>query len=185
MVRGAPLAGSVSAGFRKISLGKVVLGVTLLVVIFRMVRPESGPSVGSQARTFDLPWVSGAEGRLESRDLKGSVTVIEAFAGWCGTCKRNTPELNGVASAKRKQPVRVIGISFDSSADEARMTAGAWKLSFPVALADGKFRSEYQISILPTTVVVDASGVIRQSTSGAVDVSTLENWLRDLGAARY
>ena len=174
-----------SAGFRKISLGKVVLGVTLLVVIFRIIRPASGPSVGSPARAFDLPWVSGADGRVESRDLKGSVTVIEAFAGWCGTCRRNTPELNGVASAKRKKPIRVIGISLDSSADEARMTAGAWKLSFPVALADGKFRNDYQINILPTTVVIDTSGVIRHSTSGAVDVSTLENWLRDLGAARY
>lgn len=170
---------------RKISLGRLVLGLALLVVVFRIARPQSGPSVGSPAKAFDLPWVTGAEGRFESTDLKGSVTVIEAFAGWCGTCKRNTPELNGVVSVKRKRPVRVVGISLDSSVDEARMTAGAWKLSFPVALADAKFRNEYQINMLPTTVVVDATGVIRHSTSGAVDISTLENWLRDLGAARY
>jgi thiol-disulfide isomerase/thioredoxin len=165
-------------------LGKVVVGLTILVVIFRIVRPQSGPTEGSRAKALDLPWVTGAAGRLQSRDLEGSVVVIEAFAGWCGTCKRSTPELNRVASGKRRQPARFIGVSLDSSADEARRTVGTWKLSFPVALADEKFRSEYQINVLPTTVVVDAKGVIRHASSGAIDISTLESWLRDLGAGR-
>lgn len=183
MVRGPPLAGPVKRAWqRSRSYLRLVLGVAAAVVLFWALRPHSGPTEGDALKDLDLPWVSGATGRLETNDLLGSVTVIEAFAGWCGTCKRTTPHLNSAASAKRQHPMRLVGISLDSSLEEARTTASAWNLAFPVALADKKFQHDFQINVLPTLIVVDSHGIVRHARAGAIDRTTLEGWLTELGA---
>jgi cytochrome c biogenesis protein CcmG/thiol:disulfide interchange protein DsbE len=159
-----------------------VLAVALATGIIWFLRPRSGPADGSSIGNLDLKWVAGAAGRLQRRDLLGGVVVIEAFAGWCSTCKRSAPELNRIAGESRNRTARFIGISLDSNEEEVRATASAWKLEFPVALGDERFRREFQINLLPTLLVVDARGVVRHCRAGPIDAATLEGWLTELGA---
>jgi thiol-disulfide isomerase/thioredoxin len=184
MVRGPTLAGTVKPmrPSRVSSVVKILLTAAAFAILLRFLSPSSGPSEGSVMRELDLPWAYGASGRLAAQDLANSVTVIEAFASWCGTCKRNTPELNQATNRRRSKQTRFVGISLDSSLDEARAAASSWRLSFPVALADAKFRHDYRINALPTLVVVDEKGIVRHARSGVVDNVTLEGWLTELGA---
>ena len=184
MVRGPPLAGAMNRArqFLTNSYARWMLVAAAGLVIFWLLRPHSGPAEGSTIKQLSLPWAFGATGRLQAQELLGSVTVIEAFAGWCGTCKRATPKLNPLTRAKRKRLTRFIGISLDPNLEDARATASNWNLSFPIALADGNFQREFQINALPTLIVVDTHGVVRHARAGAIDNSTLEAWLTELGA---
>ena len=153
------------------------------LVAYQMTQ-RSGPSTGTMAADFDLPIASGSGERVRLSELRGTVVVVEAFAGWCRACREVAPTLDEAARAQRQAPVRFIGVSIDDSAEQAAAVARSWGISYDVAWDDGGFADRYDISHLPTVVVVDQEGKVAHSTSGSLSRAQLEAWLTDLGAAR-
>jgi peroxiredoxin len=122
--------------------------------------PDFLPSVQSGKK---LPRISG---------LKGQVVVLDFFATWCGPCKETMPHIEQLHQRLGKQGVVVIGVSHEAPA----IVAGAgprFHLSYPLASDDDEAVSgAYQVFALPTMVVIDRQGVVREvaiSDTDAVD----------------
>jgi cytochrome c biogenesis protein CcmG, thiol:disulfide interchange protein DsbE len=159
--------------------------IAVAAVFFYVLRGRSsGPDVGIAAADFELPVVAGDSQRFHLAQERGTPVLIEVFASWCGACRSAAPTLAEAARAPRARPVRFIGVNVDESPQVARQLKTAWDIPYDVAHDDGRFSQRYGIQMLPTLILIDAEGTVRQVSTGAPRASTLEGWLDGVGASR-
>jgi peroxiredoxin len=127
--------------------------------------------IGRAAPDF-LPAVqTGAKlGKLSS--MRGKVVVIDFFATWCGPCIDAMPHVDELYKRLGKKGLVVFGVS-NESADIVAHAAARFHVSYPLASDDGEaISSSYQVFALPTMVVVDRKGIVKEvaiSDTDAVD----------------
>lgn len=147
-------------------------------------RTASGPRVGGVAQDFELPVVFGRGRSFRLAEQRGTPVVAEVFAGWCEYCRDSAPVLADAARATRAGEVTFVGISVDDLGAEAQAAAHLWGLPYDVVWDDGRVEYAWNISALPTVVVIDGNGEVRHVAAGTPDPAELEQWISDVGAPR-
>jgi len=147
-------------------------------------RSNSGPKPDSVAREFTLALAEPEARHVALAELRGNPAVIEVFASWCQACRSMAPTMADLARAPRRRQVSFLGVAVDTPMQDAIALHSAWGIPFPVALADAAFSADYSIKVLPTLIVLDGDGRVRHVTTGTTRASTVDGWLRDLGAER-
>ncbi|HEY2748927.1 MAG TPA: redoxin domain-containing protein [Polyangia bacterium] len=129
--------------------------------------------LGHEAPDF-LPAVQsgGKLGKLSS--MRGKVVVIDFFATWCGPCVESMPHVEAMHKKLAAQGLVVFGVS-NESRDIVARAADRFHVTYPLASDDGEgVSSSYQVFALPTMVVIDRKGVVKEvaiSDTEAVDAA--------------
>jgi cytochrome c biogenesis protein CcmG, thiol:disulfide interchange protein DsbE len=118
--------------------------------------PLMGKTVDVGAKGLD-----GREVRLPARGARA--TVVDFWATWCEPCREQLPELDRLAAAWRAEGVEVYAISFDEDRAAVEEFVARASVDFPVLWDKGgaTLAERLQLTRLPTTVVLDAAGVVR------------------------
>jgi thiol-disulfide isomerase/thioredoxin len=140
---------------------------------------SSGPAEGTLAPNISLP-VAGTNERFELARERGKPVVLEVFASWCGACRRAAPVLAEVHRSHSPDQVKFVGVSLDDSMEDALRAKERWGIPYDVALDDGTVSRGYDVSLLPTLVVIGRDGMVRHTTTGVPSRSQLEGWIREL-----
>ena len=118
--------------------------------------PILGKKVDVAARALD--------GRAVDLPARGArATVVDFWATWCEPCREQLPDLDRLAAAWRGRGVEVYAISFD----EDRAALDDFVARTPVGFSvlwekgGGKLADRLALTRLPTTILLDASGVVR------------------------
>lgn len=147
-----------------LSLERAGTAITASVVL------ASRPS-GDEILRMDLvgapapAWVNvsplaGAPSSLAS--LKGRVVVVDFWASWCGPCRMLAPKLSALKNRFGAQGLSVVGITTDD-AEHAALFAERHHMTYPsVVDKDSDTNKAWGIVGLPTVVVVDKKGVVRE-----------------------
>jgi thiol-disulfide isomerase/thioredoxin len=165
------------------SFGTILIVAAIGVLAIVATRQRSGPRVDVPAKDFALSTLDQG-GQFRLSEHRGTPVLVEVFAGWCGACKSAAPMMSRVTQASRKREVRFLGVSVDGNASEAKATVENWGIPYDVALDDGTFSKDYEITVLPTFVLIDPDGNVRKVSSGVPREAELERWLGDVGAER-
>jgi len=91
---------------------------------------------------------------------KGKVVVLEFWATWCGPCVAAIPHLNQLADKLKDEPIQFIGITTD---EEKVVRPFLRKKPIHAWIGLGTDRSmfdAYDVTAIPRTVIVDATGII-------------------------
>ena len=116
--------------------------------------------VGKPAPDFDLPDLDGNKVDLSS--MKGKVLILDFWATWCPPCKEEIPHLVRLQSKYRDQGLQIVGLSLDAGgAKDVKPFAEEHDVNYTMLIANDETARAYGgVSMIPTTFVVDRSGVV-------------------------
>ena len=138
--------------------------------------------MGYRAPAFVLPTTAGDTMSLSEAGRDRPV-VVNFWATWCGPCRAEMPDLQRV-SQKYGGQVAVLGVNQRENAAQVTAFALQMGVSYPLLLdEDGAVNETYNIRALPTTVFIDADGVIQQIHTGIITQGVLEARIESLLSA--
>lgn len=139
------------------------------------------PLLGNPAPEFSLSAQSGGK-HASLEGAKGKVAVVDFWATWCAPCKASFPKYQALAQ-KYSDDVVVIGISEDDENDGIKTFAQETGASFLLAWDEDKsVAGRYHPDSMPTSFIVDKSGLVRFVHSGfrAGEEKDIERELKSL-----
>ena len=139
--------------------------------------------IGHPAPATVLPGVAGLERNgkpvpgLEADSFKGAVTVLNVWASWCVPCRDEAPLLLALA---RDQRVRILGINYKDSPENARRFLARYGNPYAANGADlnGRASIEWGVYGVPETFVVGRDSRIAYKLIGPIEPVNLEKTLK-------
>jgi peroxiredoxin len=127
--------------------------------------PALGSSDGAPAPAFTLSSSSGSNVSLAQ--YQGQVVMINFWASWCGPCRQEMPLLESIYKKYNKLGFTMIGVNVEPDSKAADEWLKATPVSFPILYdKDSKVSKLYDVSGMPSTVIIDRSGKLRMLHRG-------------------
>jgi len=90
------------------------------------------------------------------------VVMVNFWATWCGPCRQEMPHLNRLYGKYRDAGFTLLGVNIDEDQGKAIGLASRLGLGFPVLLdTDKRVSRLYDLSTMPSTVLIDRDGRVR------------------------
>jgi thiol-disulfide isomerase/thioredoxin len=137
--------------------------------------------IGSLLPDFSLKDLQG--NKISSDDLRGKVVLIDFWATWCQPCKKEMPGYQKLLDRYGRRGFAVIGFKFDTMADTEDPRAFARRIGvrYPLAVATNNLKRRFGgIEGLPTTMLYDRQGILRQKIIGFEYTDVIESELKPL-----
>lgn len=138
----------------------------------------TAPRAGALAPNFRLQTTDGRTLRLS--DLRGRPVVLNFWATWCDYCVTEMPALQHVAGTYGNR-IAVVGVNVGETDAKARAFAGPKGIHYPLVLdPELDVAGAYQVRAMPTSLIIDADGVVRVVHYGVLTPAELEAALAPL-----
>jgi peroxiredoxin len=137
----------------------LILGLSLAAATPQALLAASvGP--GSAAPGFQLPAAAGNPVGMD--DLKGQVVLINFWASWCGPCRQEMPLLEQMYRKYKAAGFTLLGVNVEPKSVDALGFLKSTPVSFPILFdTQSKVSTLYEVSGMPSTVIVDRKGKVR------------------------
>jgi len=133
------------------------------------------------APDFTLKDSHGVNVKLSA--LRGKVVILDFWATWCGPCKATIPEMNKLYKKYQDKGVMILGISMDEDGwDVVNPFIAKIKFEYPVLLSESDKMKGYEdrLDALPTAIIIDKEGKIRNTFEGITNSDVFEREIEAL-----
>jgi len=128
-------------------------------------RSSTAQLIGEPAPDFALRALNGRNVRLSEH--LGEVVLVNFWATWCGSCRRQMPLLDETYSRYLRAGLVLLSVNLDEDPTSAEEMARTLRVSYPVLFDSRKEVSRsYDVATMPVTVLIDRSGVVRYVSEG-------------------
>ena len=137
--------------------------------------------VGSRLPDFTLKDLRGNE--VSSARLRGKVVIIDIWATWCQPCKKEMPGYQKLVDRYGARGFAVIGFKSDIMMDTEDPIRFAKEIGvhYPLAVASADVLQKFGgIKGLPTTMIYDREGILRDKVIGFEYTSHFEEEVKAL-----
>jgi thiol-disulfide isomerase/thioredoxin len=127
------------------------------------------------AKPLPNPLILDADENVTEIGYKEGILVINFWATWCVPCKKEMPSLNTLAQKMKHHDFQIITVASGRNSKEAiDAFFNDYNLVNLSKYRDpkGKMAIEYGVTALPTTVVIDPSGLEIGRIIGDIDWDT-------------
>jgi thiol-disulfide isomerase/thioredoxin len=151
-------------------------GLETLVGTVRPTTPSSGPEVGRAAPELRLPLAGGGE--VDLAEYRGKVVLLNFWATWCAPCRTEMPAIEQAYQQHRERGFEVLAVDIQERDEDVLEFLREVGVSFPSAIDSvGESVRRYRAIALPTTILIDREGVIRDIRLGPLTESMLQERL--------
>lgn len=131
----------------------------------------TGSSIGSKIAKFGENFYKNGE----KRQKQPKATLLDFWATWCGPCRKTLPVLASVYSKHAKDGLEVIGISNEDLNTLNAFYSSQHASPYPLYRdATQDLWRRYGIRAVPTLMLLDQNGYIKQVWSGAPSEALVE-----------
>jgi cytochrome c biogenesis protein CcmG/thiol:disulfide interchange protein DsbE len=164
---------------RLIILALFLLAHPMLAVNQRVAGQEPANQT-TLAPAFEL---KDLRGRIVRSDkLKGKVLLINFWATWCVPCLAEMPYLVKLEKEYGPRGLQIIGITFPpTDRAKVRRMVKRLKVNYTILFGSDETASDYYAGeVLPTTIVVDREGRIRERILGILEPEEFDKKVKPL-----
>jgi thiol-disulfide isomerase/thioredoxin len=143
--------------------------------------PLSGPAVpvGQPAPDFTAYTLDGQAITLS--ELQGSPVAVNFWATWCPDCRREIPLLEEIASRYAEEGLIFLAVDVAEPASVVQPFVEQNNVALTVLLdPQGEIGNLYQIWAYPTTVWVDAEGIVQHVQLGNMTAELADRYMAEL-----
>jgi cytochrome c biogenesis protein CcmG/thiol:disulfide interchange protein DsbE len=152
--------------------GRYVSGIALLALACGGERRAGVPDrveIGLPAPAYSARTIAGDSAALAQ--FRGKVVLLNVWATWCHPCREEIPELRAIHGRYASRGLELIGVSVDASGndDGIRQFMNEFQMAYPVWHdPDERVSTRFLLVGVPTTFLIDRSGVLRWRKTGPV-----------------
>jgi cytochrome c biogenesis protein CcmG/thiol:disulfide interchange protein DsbE len=144
------------------------LGLLLFSVAMLATTQTWAVAAGEAAPAFALPTGTGQSVELDK--LRGNVVYVDFWASWCGPCKRSFPWMNEMTRKYGPKGLTIVAINVDKKREDAEKFLKLTPAEFTVVYDPaGNVPASWQVTAMPSSYLVDASGKVVLVESGFKD----------------
>ena len=141
----------------------LIIFILLAILLYKGLsldpREIPSPLIGKPAPEFTLPQLQKPDARFSKQTLLGKVTLVNAWASWCVSCRSEHHLLMALA----KDGVQIYGINYKDTSEDALGYLS--QLGNPYVMnghdLNGRVGIDWGIIATPESFLVDKKGVIR------------------------
>jgi cytochrome c biogenesis protein CcmG/thiol:disulfide interchange protein DsbE len=112
-------------------------------------------------------------------DFRGSVVALNFWATWCAPCQVEMPSLQ--RASEESGGLVVLAVNVGEGQERVQAFLDEHSLTFRVALdRDKTIAALYGVRVFPTTVWIDAEGIVRAEHLGPLSEEQIEDYVRQL-----
>ncbi len=159
-------------------VGATALLVALLVVLVTLpsggddtVSASGRATIGGRTPNIEMVDFDGAAFSLQ--DYEGTPLVLNFWASWCPFCIGEMPDFERVHQ-RLGDDVEFLGVNLQDDHSEAVKLVGETGITYRVAAdPSGVIYGAFGGTGMPTTVLIDSQGVVREVVTGQMSESQL------------
>lgn len=140
------------------------------------------PTSHFDAPDFTLTTLNGE--LLTLAELRGHPVILNFWASWCAPCRDEMPLLNRAAEQFNDRGLIIIGVNVTAkdTVANARAFSDEFEIRYPVVFDDTGVVSfgRYSVLGLPTSVFIDAYGIIRRVVFGEITQEALNIYITEI-----
>ncbi|MGG3562796.1 redoxin domain-containing protein [Neobacillus rhizosphaerae] len=137
---------------------------------------------GNSAPDFTLSTLEGESVKLS--DYKGKKVILNFWATWCPPCKEEMPHMQNFYEHNKETGIEIVAVNLtnlDNGKDAVETFAKVNRLTFSIPLDEkGTIGMQYQAFTIPTSYIIDSTGVITKKIVGPMDESMMANLTKDI-----
>jgi peroxiredoxin len=137
---------------------------------------------GNPAPDFTLSTLEGESVKLS--DYKGKKVILNFWATWCPPCKAEMPHMQSFYEHNKDNGIEIVAVNLtnlDNGKDAVENFAKDNQLTFSIPLDEkGTIGMQYQAFTIPTSYIIDSTGVITKKIVGPMDESMMANLMKDI-----
>lgn len=142
-----------------------------------LAKVGTGVKVGQQLAIFSLDNLAGSKVTVGE---PGKITVINFWATWCPPCQEEMPDLE-IFAKRNQEKVNFYAVNLHESESKVKKFMNENQYTMPVLLdKDGEIGKKFQVTAIPTTIIVNKHGMIKYRKSGAMNINELEGIINSL-----
>jgi len=129
-------------------------------------------AAGQSLGRVDVVALDGSNVALAIRP--GHAAVINVFTTWCSPCRQEMPALARNAPRLEQSGIDVIGVDQAESISAVRHFSREYGVQYPLYIdGDRTTATSLNARVIPTTIFVDANGIVKLIHVGPVDDADL------------
>jgi peroxiredoxin len=137
---------------------------------------------GNPAPDFTLSTLEGEPVKLS--DYKGKKVILNFWATWCPPCKAEMPHMQNFYEQNKDNGIEIVAVNLtnlDNGKNAIENFAKDNQLTFSIPLDEkGTIGMQYQAFTIPTSYIIDSTGVITKKIVGPMDESMMANLTKDI-----
>lgn len=138
--------------------------------------------IGEPAPNFELTGLDEVRYRLSS--YRGRPVFLNFWATWCEPCKRELPTFEQFTAEQGDAGAVILAVNVAEPKDAIEKYFAENGISGLNVLLDADLEAytAYDIQVMPTTFIIDPSGVVRYKHLGELTTADLDAYLNELKA---